>query len=388
MQVFKAYILIIKRNIIQIMVFMTIFISLSIAFANMGVGEVKTGFTQSKPNIALFIEDDSQITNGFTEYIKTKTNLKGIKKSEDSINDALFFHDVTYIITVPKGFGESLSTNNPLKLIVRSVPDSYDGTYVNNLINDYFQFVQGYKKFIPKINDETVNEYVKDDLKLQAEVILTSKVKPQNSKVSNSIYFFNYFAYSLFAIIIHGVSSFMISFNNLDIRRRNEASPINPRSMNFQLVSANMLFALCVWAIMFSFAFLIFGKEFFDNLALYYGINTLVYLIVCVAISFLVGSLIKGKGAQAAVVNILSLGLSFLTGVFVPQEFLSKTALKIGAFTPTYWFVLANRKINAAGLGVKLFGGIITKELFVQILFACVIFSVAIIIRRRKNAVA
>ena len=61
MQVFKAYYYIILRNLPQMLIFLIIFLALSIAFANMGVGNITTEFEESKPAIALIVEDKSVV---------------------------------------------------------------------------------------------------------------------------------------------------------------------------------------------------------------------------------------------------------------------------------------------------------------------------------------
>ena len=87
-----------------------------------------------------------------------------------------------------------------------------------------------------------------------------------------------------------------------------------------------------------------------DNMMSYNGlllcINALVFTISALSISYLVGLLIKSRNAQSAIANVLSLGFSFLSGVFIPQELLSDKALAIASFNPTYWYVKANNVIG------------------------------------------
>ena len=46
-----------------------------------------------------------------------------------------------------------------------------------------------------------------------------------------------------------------------------------------------------------------------------------------------------------AVMNIFALGSSFLTGVFVPQEILSKNALLLARVFPSFYYVANNNMI-------------------------------------------
>ena len=134
-------------------------------------------------------------------------------------------------------------------------------------------------------------------------------------------------------------------------------------------------------------AFLLFGKSLFNIGGVYYAINTLIYTLVCVAISFLAGNLTKSRGAQAAIVNVLSLGLSFISGVFVPQAMLGEPVLKIARFLPTYWYVRGNHLIDGADLTAGFSVGFMSAELLVQLAFIAGLFALAgVIIRRKRSA--
>lgn len=385
MQVFKAYFKIIKKNMGQMMIYLGVFLGLSIMFANLGIGSVMSEFTESKSPIALFVEDDSVIAQGFKDYIAGETTIIPVRDEENELRDALFYREVVYIIRIPEGFGNDFVSGKKPLIGRQMVEDSIYAAYMDRMVDSYFMFAEGYLKFMPDITESQLVANVADDLAKESIIRLTEKPGAVKSKLSNSIYYFNYFAYSLFAIILLGVCAFMLTFNDPDLKRRNSASPISATSMNIQLIAGNAVFALAVWAILFFMSFPLFGKELIGPIALYYGVNTLTYTLVCVSISFAVSSFIKSRSAQAAVVNILALGLSFLTGVFVPQEMLSDTVLRIGSFTPTYWFIRANRIINTEGSGIELFSGIISRELIMQFVFIIILFAAAIIIRRRKQ---
>ncbi len=385
MQVFRAYFKIILKNLPQMMIYLVVFLSLSIMFASLGVGGTISGFEESRPRVALFLEDDSVLVRGFADYLAAGTTIVPVKDDVYAIRDALFYRDAVYMIRIPEGFTERLIAGEDPVMTRETVPDSIYTAYMDRLVDSYFEFAGAYFAFEPGVTQEKVVSQVAEDLRKEAPVTVVGKSGAvQKDKLGNSVYFFNYFAYSLFAIILLGMSSFMLTFSEPDLKRRNNASPLSQSSMNAQLIAANVVFAAAVWAILFVTSFFVFGPGLFDPIILYYGVNTLTYTIVCVAISFTVGSVVKGRGALAAVVNILALGLSFLTGVFVPQEMLSDTVLKIGSFTPTYWYVRANRIINAGGSGPALFSGMIAKELAMQILFIAILFALAIFIRRRK----
>jgi ABC-2 type transport system permease protein len=68
---------------------------------------------------------------------------------------------------------------------------------------------------------------------------------------------------------------------------------------------------------------------------------------VALSIGFMAGQFIKGYVAQSAVTNVVSLGASFISGVFIPQFVLGPNVLKISSFLPFYWYVKAVDTIGA-----------------------------------------
>jgi ABC-2 type transport system permease protein len=384
MQVFKAYFKIIKKNLPQMFIYLGIFAGMSIAFANLGVGKMSTEFVDSKPGIAVFSDDDTVLVDGLHAYLGEVATIVPIEDTQDARQDALFFRKVSYIIEIPAGFTESLLGDKKLKIRRTMVPDSYEATYTDYLISKYCTAVSVYSHFVPGITQEEIVANIAADFKESTNVTVKS-VETNAEASTTSVYFFNYFAYSLFAIIMLGVSSFMITFQNSNLRRRNTASPMSLRSMNTQLVLGNTVFALATWLLLYGLAFLMYGKSLYNVGALYYAVNTLAYTLVCVAISFLVGNLTQSRGAQAAIVNVLSLGLSFISGVFVPQFMLGEGVLKIARFLPTYWFVHANLLIDEVDLTAGFSIQFMMKDLGMQMVFVLVLFTLAAVIVRRKR---
>ena len=169
-------------------------------------------------------------------------------------------------------------------------------------------------------------------------------VKKQNNAFA--VASFNYLAYSLFSILILGVSSISMVFNNKNLKRRNLCSPMKNRSFNLQLIMGNLVFAFASYVVMAGFGFILNREHMMSYNGLLLCINALVFTIAALSISYLVGLLIKNRNAQSAIANVLALGFSFISGVFVPQELLSDKAMAIASFTPTYWYVKANNVIG------------------------------------------
>ncbi len=140
----------------------------------------------------------------------------------------------------------------------------------------------------------------------------------------------------------------MLVFNDTDLKRRNLCSPIRSANMNFQMILGNLSFAILTWLVLISASFVMYGSFMLTTTGLLLLLNSFVFTLAALSISYLVANLVKSRGAMNAIANVFALGTSFISGVFVPQELLGKNVLTIASFTPTYWYVKANNEITAA----------------------------------------
>lgn len=344
MQVFKVSLKILKHNIPSILIYIIIFLSLSLLFAS-GTNDQEKDFTSFEPvknNIAVFVEEDSPLIEGFLNHLKETSNIVEVEDHKDTIADALYFRVVTYVLRVPEGFTQSFMNNGNVLLGKQTIPGSTDTIYTDLAINSFFNTA---KLFL--MADGSITQ---DNLVLKTKQVLSEKTRitiESNQNIESNTYakfYFNFMSYSLVSIIILGTSIVMLVWKDSNIAQRTEVSPLPKRSAQFQKNLALSTFALLTWFILFFTYFLISRRSWEASLNLYL-LNSLVFTFTALGLSFLIGSLLKSRTAISAVSNVLSLGPSFISGVFVPQELLGKSVLNIAKVTPTYWFVTANNMI-------------------------------------------
>lgn len=347
MQVFKAYFKIIKKNFSSMAIYLFIFLALTVLLSTFNTNNSTSVFNGTKTKVTFFNDDEnSPLLDGFKSYLRENVILINIKDNKEMIQDTLFFRNTEYVIRIPKGFTKALLEKKEMSLEKISIPLSASSVFTDALVNKYFNSAKLYINSGTETDQNKIVQYVKNDLNKKADVEVKS-FGTKDSLNESIVYYFNYFSYSLFAILILGVSTIMMVFNKKDLRMRNTSSPITIRSMNFQLLLGNLLFAFVTWLLLVSFSFILFSNTIFTLSTVYLLINSFVFTLACLSISFLIGNLIKGRNAQQAIANVFTLGTCFTAGVFVPQALLGKSVLTLASFTPTYWYVKANNQIGS-----------------------------------------
>ena len=114
-------------------------------------------------------------------------------------------------------------------------------------------------------------------------------------------------------------------------------------------------------------------------------LNSIAVLLVSASLAFLVGMNIKNENAKWAMVNVFSLGLSFLGGVFVPQQMMDEKILMVARFMPTYWYVKNNSLLGTAAVITDSIKTQFWVGILIQLGFAAAIFTAGLVFTKVKE---
>lgn len=386
MQVFKAYFKILRSRIVGLMIYFAVFIALALLITNaLGQTVTATDFTQEKSYIAFYnMDQDSELVDGLEGYLQSGAQFVDIPDDTQQIQDALFYGKVVYVLRVPQGFTQSFMTGgSDAALDKMTAAGSISSVYMDAMVNRYLNAAALYVKNVPGMTQSEVAKNVANDLAVQADVTLNTYEKPLGA--SDISYYFQYFAYVILAVMIMGVTSFMMVFNEGDLYNRNLCAPLKPSRMNLQIVLGNAIFGLLVWAVLCAIAFIMYGKFVLDRGTLLLCLNALVFTFVGLAIGFLAGKFVRTHGVQAAVTNVVSLGLCFLSGVFVEQELLGKSVLAVSSFNPGYWYIKAVNDIRGMVEYSSQNTAPVLFSILIQLGFALAFIAIALVVSKQKR---
>lgn len=185
---------------------------------------------------------------------------------------------------------------------------------------------------------------------------------------------------------ITGISSVMMAFNNRDLRLRNLCAPMPQRSFDLAIAAGHGLFALGCWALVVVVGVVLNGLgSLLAGRTWLHLLNSLSFAVVATAIGFAVGYFVRTSSGQSGAVNVISLGMSFLCGVFVPQSIMSRSVLTFARFLPAYWYVQANERIGALPTSVSADIYPIYQSMLIQLGFAVAMFSVTLLFAKERR---
>lgn len=385
MPVFKLCMKIVRKNMPSMMIYIVIFLGIAILVSKANAPAPQDGgFSQTKTTVAFYSEEDTPLVQGLKKELAKTCNFTEIPNETEKLQDALFFRNVDYILRIPKGFTDRFLRGETPKLAKTIVPDSVSARYTDLAVSQYLNTARLYVNSLNGISQEELVRRVENDLSANTPVTMKSDVT-QLAKNDFTVYYFNYLAYTLSSILILGISAIMLVFNNKELKRRNFCSPISAGSMNLQFIFANFTFTVACWVVTVSACFALNPGALASRNTLWLTVNSLMFTLCLSGVSYVIGTLMKNRNVISAVNNIVTLGPCFISGVFVPQEYLNDTVLKIASFTPTYWYVKANNQIGElAAFNSETLSPILFCML-VELCFAAAFFAVALAIGKQRK---
>lgn len=383
MQVFKTFMKVAKKRLHVSMIYIVIFVIIGIMMTNSASGS--SDFTQTKLDISITDLDNTQASRALADYIGKNNKIVSIKNDMDSITDAIFYRQVDIVLTVNKGYSQKLADGETDGLFSNyRVPGSYSAAFFDEQLNQYISMITAYTT-----GGMTVDEAVQKSEQLaQSEIRVETLNFSENADVDYGegiTFYYQYLAYILIAVMITGLCPTLLVMMKKEIRNRTNCSCISSTSQMVQIVLGTIVFAIGVYLILTVAALFLYHSQLYNLKGLLAMLNGFVYLIFATMLTLFISVMSPGSKAVDMIGNVVSLGMSFLCGVFVPQSMLSGAVLNIGKFLPAYWYVKANNIL--AGTGGEVFN--VTKFMTcvgIELAFSAAIFCVTLLVSRAKRS--
>ena len=336
MIVFKTFWNVVKKykgTVILYTVLLLVF-----GFLNMSTKDTQTDFVNSRPDIFIINKDkDGLLTKNLISYLGENSNRKEIKEEEDSINDALFYRDINFVIYIPEDYSKEVMEGSNPEIEIKSTGD-YQASLASRMLERYLQIQTIYKK--KETDEENLIEAINHNLKTSAKVEIASSL--DTTKTTNSSRYFNFASYSIMAVVIFVVCLVMSSFKEKNTKKRIIISSMNYKEHNRKLLLASFVYSSIAWLLFILLGAILLKDILFTTRGLIYMLNAYLFTFCSLTIALLISTLITDKNAVSGIVNVIALGSSFLCGAFVPAEWLPKGVLQIAHALPAYWYINSN----------------------------------------------
>lgn len=371
---------ILKKNIGLISIYLIIFFSTAMILQASAKKEHLEDFEKTRINLAIADQDDSTLSHALTEYLKTIHNVYRISAEPTVMQEELFYRNAEYIVQIPKDFYKTcIVDENPLS--VTKVPGSYSSFYVDQQINAWLNSIRTYTAagFSQKEAAAAALEQSVSEVTLYHD-------EETAVETPGYTYYFRYIPFLFLAVLCYSMGYILLAFRKEDIQKRMLASAISTRRQNLEGLLAMFTISLLLWLIAVVGAGVMYGKELLTSKVLgYYLLNTFLMLTIALSLAYLIGLFMKNINMLNGFSNIISLGICFLSGVFVPMNIMDKKVLMVAQFLPVYWYENVNEPLSRYHVVSGKVAVDIWKSMGIEVMFTFALLALILAVSKYKR---
>lgn len=388
MQVFKSYFKVLKKYIGFMFMYIGIMTGVLSAITANSSKNAAESYQAATAKFAVFDHDKSAASTALADYLKETHKLKEIAGDDKkTIQDELYARNVENVLRIPEGFGEALANgsfssskdteDNPAALEIITIPGTQAARFFETTVDNYLGIINMYLSAGYTV--EEANSHTAEVLKQEVKVSLPDG--GEQTSHSNLYNFFNYLGWVLIALIISVIGPVLQVYNNKELRDRISCSSYKFMNLNSELFSGVLVTGFGITLILVLISAAMFQGAVFSEKGLYLCLNAVCYLFVALSLTFLAGKLTNRQEHLSMMANVISLGMAFLCGIFVPAEYLGDGVVKASHLLPAYWF-------NQANINIDFHLGTENRFIFicmgVQLLFAALFVILGLLVARRQ----
>ncbi|MGN0394486.1 MAG: ABC transporter permease [Coprococcus sp.] len=383
MQVFKTFFMILNKYKGQVIMYVCIFCGLLTVFIKTNSKNNTTDYTKASCDFAVFDYDDSVMSQALVEYLEDGNKvITTVKDEKKSMQDALYNRDVDAIVRIPDGFEQKVISGEAEGIIdIITIPDMQASMLFEQELDSFLNMACTYVNAGYDINQAI--DRTNEALNVTVDVSLPDG--GEKNTYSNMYYFFNYLGWIIMAMIIAAITPVLVVFDKRELRNRIECSSYKFVNLNKELIFGMIITGIGISVVFTILSVILSHGDVISMKGVMWILNMLCYFSVAIAVAFLTSKITDKLHVISIISNVVSLGMSFLCGIFVPAEFLSEGVLKLAHFLPAYWYSQAVRNID---FRMSENMNSILIAMGIQILFAIAIIVIGMVVSKKKRQMA
>lgn len=378
MNVIKYFFKNIRANKVIFLLYIAIFVANLWISSSANVNTQTQAFEETRAKVGLIKLSNDATANAIESYLReySKEELSYLPDDLMKAKEMVFMGVHDAIVRIPENCEELYKQDKaPVQLIFNTM--EHEGNIVDNRLHSFLMLLRTTQKD-GEYDTQLLHRILKEEVEV---VLLQPDITPETEIERHEInIFFNTGGYILMAIYIWLINMSMRDFKTLENKNRIAVSSKNKLRMQIEIYTAQVLVGGFVTAVIIALGFVLKGTVLFEHQIEKHILNLAIYSLVIMAFSFMIGSLTDNRQAQNGLATICSLGFAFISGVFVPQEFLSSKVLAIAKFFPLYYFVELNQTVQPSV-------AFVTKNLGTQLLFGILFLVTGLYISQKRRMV-
>ncbi|WP_124057586.1 ABC transporter permease [Vaginisenegalia massiliensis] len=341
MTVFKAFLKHVyqQKNVI-ILYLLVMAAMLGILFA-VNLNQSNTQFKAESLDIAYLDQAKTPFAKSIVSYLEQEGHhLIAIEPNQEKdARKKVFSNFYSGLVIIPNDVDQRLQKGD--SAIIEVLTDQRDtpSMQIGQQLNKYFRFTKSIAG--NQVPSSAQLQELKQVFRHQAQVMIRNdkKVKKSSGKLGVVVPFMGFI---LLSIVASAVGRILITMNRPTISQRVRLGAMDLKHYTWQILLGELVLGIFLWLIMMLICLGLGGAiSQFDLMR--YGIAIAIYLVFCLAFTYLLTSLSQKLYVFNSMTTVSSLALSFLSGIFMPYELFSPTMKQLAQISPIYYY---NRAVS------------------------------------------
>lgn len=319
-------------------------------------------------NIGYVDLSNDEYSKELIKFLGERNNLIQVEDNEDSIYEKLYLLKIVSFIRINENFLEE----GKIDIISN---DRFAGEeYIKAKINNFLNILT-----ISSNNGNINRELLEETFNKKANIKIYNDLEfVRNENTRNLTMLLNFSSYIFISLIMTIITLAMDDFKEENLLNRVRVSGMSLVRYELQIFLGALSIGIAISSILLS-AILLISRSSLDVLNIrYYILNLYIFGISIVCFNYFINNSIKSRRIKNGLSTVFSLGVSFISGSMVPQQYISGSVLKVAQFFPTFHYIKANDMLKQNRYNIL-------NELSIQILFAVLFLILGIYFAKIKK---
>ncbi|MGI6052462.1 MAG: ABC transporter permease [Bilifractor sp.] len=380
MPVFKAFFKILKAKSGIVLIYIAVNAIFMLLFAGQAQQTGETMFAETGIDVAVYDRSESTLSEEAISLLEEQNNVDvfhegDLDEAGDTEKDRLRYlnNDVRggiydYVLIVPEDFASNRKYN------YIATTESSAGYIINEQLDSFLECVS-VDESLGMDTDTAIQKASETMMEADnADITIVETAGNNGSSHGRLYYGFLFMCWSLMMAIVIGISTVLSGMNQENVTARINCSALPLRKAGFSKFAASIVYACAVTAVFVLMALSYsVGDPEMEKIG-YFILNMIPVVIMSSAFAYFLTALTRDESIINMVSNMTSLGMCFISGVFVTQSMMSEKVLRVAQFTPFFWYVKGIDIIEGTAVG-QAPGAALTECILIQLLFGGAFFA-------------
>lgn len=292
-------------------------------------------FESETLGITVADQSESETSEALIDYLSSSHEVEIVNNPDrNHLEEQVFLMEIHGAIIIPEDFEAQVINGEPAVEII-SDERATSTVQLESEVSKFLMFANAQFNDTGELDRNTLQTALTDtvNVELNDNTIIESE-----ENFTDAAAYANFAAYWLMLFIMLSIGNLMSEYNKPELQKRIISAPVSSTSSAIQVLSAQSLVGFFAVLVMF-FGLIGLYYNRLDGMPLAHIFVALVLIMAfTLSLQYAINALTTNRFIVNGLANLVTLGLAFLSGIFIPIELFGDTAQRIAEFLPLYHY--------------------------------------------------